>query len=368
MIPISKPFIGDEERAAVNAVLDSGMLVQGPRVAELERQFQECTNAKHAIAVSNGTAALHVALLAQGIGEGDEVITTPFTFMASVNSILFVGAKPVFVDILPCCFNIDTSKIEAAITSKTKAILPVHLYGMPANMEAINRIAAKHGLAVIQDAAQAVGARFLNKGIGALSTASYSLYATKNIHCAEGGMITTNDDAIADRCKLLRAHGSRQRYHHEILGYNFRLSDLHAAIAIPQMNRLKEIITARQRNAAFFNANISNPRIVLPKFPNSACATNSICSASEHVWHQYTLRVISGDRDQAVQTLNEKGVGSAVFYPIPANKQKHIIEMGLSDANVPIAEMLSKQVLSIPVHPGLSESERSKIVEVVNSL
>lgn len=368
MIPISKPYIGDEERAAVNAVLDSGMLVQGPRVAELERQFQESTGARHAIAVSNGTAALHVALLAHGIREGDEVITTPFTFMASVNSILFVGAKPVFVDILPCCFNIDTAKIEAAITPKTKAILPVHLYGMPANMAEINAIAAKYGLAVIQDAAQAVGARFIGKGLGELATACYSLYATKNIHCAEGGMVTTNDDTVADRCKLLRAHGSRQRYHHEMLGYNFRLSDLHAAIAIPQMNKIKEIIASRQQNAAFLNANISNPRVVVPKFPNKSCATSSICSQSEHVWHQYTIRIVSGERDQAVKTLNENGVGSAVFYPIPANKQKHIIDFGFDGADVPVAERMCREVVSLPVHPGLSAADRSRIVEVVNAL
>ncbi len=367
MIPISKPVIGADERAAVNSVLDSGMLVQGPRVAELEALFCEKTGAKHAVAICNGTAALHAALLAHGVGPGDEVITTPFTFMASANSILFVGAKPVFVDILPCCFNIDPAKIEAAITPRTKAILPVHLYGFPADMAAINAIASKHGLVVIQDAAQAIGSNYRGHPLGGLSTACYSLYATKNIHSAEGGMITTNDDAVAARCQLLRAHGSPKRYYHESLGYNFRLSDLHAAIAIPQMRRLDEIIGIRRRNAAYLNEHISSSKVVTPSY-GSACKQSSTCGSSGHVWHQYTIRVIEGDRDGTVSKLAAAGVGSAVFYPLPASRQQHILEMGFGGASIPITDRAAAEVISLPVHPSLSATDLAVIVAAVNEL
>ncbi len=367
MIPIAKPFIGPEERALVQAVLDSGMLVQGPRVAELEGLFQEKTGARYAIAVCNGTAALHTALLAHGIGPGDEVITTPFTFMASVNAILFVGARPRFVDILPCCFNLDPAQLEAAITPHTKAILPVHLYGFPADMAAIQAVADRHGLAVIQDAAQAIGASFQGQPLGALGTACYSLYATKNVHSAEGGMVTTNDDAIAERCRLLRAHGSPRRYYHEMLGYNFRLSDLHAAIAIPQMRRLEAIVAQRRANAAYLNAHIRHPDIVTPNY-QPACTRSAGCAAAGQVWHQYTVRVLRGERDHVVERLTAAGIGTAVFYPLPAHRQKHILERGFGDVELPVAEQAAREVISLPVHTGLSEADLVAIVAAVNAL
>jgi len=368
MIPISRPFIGAEERAAVNEVLDSGMLVQGPRVAALEALFCEKTGARHAIAVCNGTAALHTALLAHGIGPGDEVITTPFTFMASVNAILFVGATPRFVDILPCCFNLDPAQIEAVITPRTRAILPVHLYGFPSDMRAIQAIADRHGLAVIQDAAQAIGATYRGQPLGALATACYSLYATKNVHSAEGGMVTTNDDAVAERCRLLRAHGSPRRYYHDVLGYNFRLSDLHAAIAIPQMQRLDDIIARRRANAAFLTDHIRHPAIVTPDLAR-LCGRRGegACTASGHVWHQYVVRVL-GNRDHAVERLAQAGVGSAVFYPLPAHRQKHIIERGLGQVTLPVAEQAAREVLALPVHTALGEDELRTIAAAVNAL
>lgn len=369
MIPISRPHIGPEERAAVNEVLDSGMLVQGPRVAALEALFREKTGARHAIAICNGTAALHTALMAHGIGPGDEVITTPFTFMASVNAILFVGATPRFVDILPCCFNLDPAQIEAAITPRTRAILPVHLYGFPADMAAIQAIADRHGLAVIQDAAQAIGATYRGQPLGALGTACYSLYATKNVHSAEGGMVTTNDDAVAERALLLRAHGSPRRYYHDTLGYNFRLSDLHAAIAIPQMQRLADIVARRRANAAALNAAITNPRIVRPLYgvAHEGCSRSATCGASGHVWHQYVVRVL-GDRDGAVEKLAAAGVGSAVFYPVPAHRQKHIMERGLGNVELPVAEQAAREVLALPVHTELSDADLAAIAAAVNSL
>lgn len=368
LIPISKPHTGEAEKQAVLEVLDSGMLVQGPRVAKLETEFARVTGARHAVATNSGTTALHTALLAHGIGSGDEVITTPFTFIASVNSILYTGAEPKFVDVLPCCFNIDPGKIEAAITPKTKAILPVHLYGYPANMDAILSIAGAHGLDVIQDAAQAVGATHKGLKLGSFGTACYSLYATKNIHSAEGGIVTTNDDEIAERCRLIRAHGSARRYYHDTLGFNFRLSDLHAAIALPQLLRLDEINGARRHNAEYFNKHIRNSKVVLPHYLPTTCAASAKCGHEGHVWHQYTIRVLGGERDAALEQLTRAGVGTAVFYPVPAHHQKHLIDRGLGNISLPNAERLVDEVLSLPVHPDLSDNDRRVIVEAVNAL
>jgi perosamine synthetase len=367
VIPISHPHIGQEEREAVLAVLDSGMLVQGERVAALERVFVEKTHAKHAIAMNSGTAALHAALLAHCIGPGDEVITTPFTFIASVNAILFCGAIPKFADILPCCFNVNPSNIEALIGPRTKAILPVHLYGFPAAMNEICAIADRYGVTVIQDAAQAVGASIAGKALGEFGTACYSLYATKNVHCVEGGVVTTNDDAVAERCRLLRAHGSPKRYYHDVLGYNYRLSDLHAAIALPQMNRLTEIVATRRRNAAYLNDNIRNARIVTPTLFEQ-CASRTNCANAGHVWHQYTVRVVDGNRDDFVNRLAAAGVGSAVFYPLPAHRQRHVIDLGHGGAQLPNAEAAAREVMALPVHPHLTQDDLEKIVSAVNSL
>jgi perosamine synthetase len=362
MIPISKPYIGDEEKRAVLEVLDSGMLVQGPRVALLEERFAQLCGVKHAIATSNGTTALHVALLANEIGPGDEVITTPFTFVASANSIIHAGAKPVFVDIDPETFNINPALIEAAITPHTKAIMPVHLYGYPCDMDAILAIADKHGLVVIEDSAQAVGADYHGKMTGSFGTGCFSLYATKNIQSGEGGMITTNDDKIADSCKLIRAHGMRRRYYHDILGYNFRLSDLHAAIGIPQLERVEQFTSQRRANATYLNNHITTARIPRVK------------PGYGHVWHQYTIRVGDGShnegsaRDAAVQQLTEAGIGTGIFYPIPANRQQHLLNLGLGGEAMPVAEQVSREVISLPVHPSLSQSDLAAIATAVNQL
>lgn len=339
-------------------VLDSGMLVQGPRVAALEQAWAAACGTRHAIATSNGTTALHVAMLAHGIGPGDEVITTPFTFIASVNSILYAGARPVFVDIEPCSFNIDPAQIEAAITPRTKAILAVHLYGQPCDMERIGAIAARHGLAVIEDAAQAIGADYRGRPIGSFGTGCFSLYATKNVHSGEGGMITTDDDAFARACRMLRAHGMERRYYHDALGYNYRMSDLHAAIGLAQLHRLDEFTAARRANAAFLSAHIRNPRVITPAAP---------CDG--HVWHQYTVRATGGlERDRAVQALNEAGVGTGVFYPIPAHQQRHLRDLGYGDAHMPVAEAMAREVFSLPVHPALVQADLERIASEVNRL
>jgi len=356
MIPISKPLIGEAEKKGVLEVLESGMLAQGPRVRRLEERFAQVCGTRYAVATSSGTTALHIALLAHGIGPGDEVITTPFTFIATVNSILFVGAKPVFVDIEEETFNINPALIEAAVTPRTRAIIPVHLYGHPCEMDAVMEIARRHDLIVIEDAAQAVGATYKGRPVGSFGTGCFSLYATKNVMSGEGGMITTDDEALAERGRMLRNHGMRRRYHYEFLGYNFRMSDLHAAIGLAQMDRLEEFTARRRKNAAYLSAHITG--VITPR----------VREGCEHVWHQYTVRVDGGrDRDAAVRRLNEAGVGTGIFYPLPAHRYDYIRAV-VGDVHLPVAERLAREVLSLPVHPGLSQADLERIVEAVNRL
>ncbi len=356
MIPISKPYVSQAEKDAVMEVLDSGMLAQGPRVAEFEEKFAEVCGVPYAVATSSGTAGLHLSLLANGIGEGDEVITSSFTFIASVNSILFVGAKPVFVDIDDETFNLDPASLERAITEKTRAIMPVHLYGQLCDMDPILEIAKKHDLVIIEDAAQAIGAKYKGKLSGSFGTGVFSLYATKNVMSGEGGMITTNDEAVAEHCRMLRNHGMKQRYYHDFLGYNYRMTDIHAAIGLAQLSRLEEMTQLRKMNAEYFNTNLTS--VVTPKTRRDV----------EHVWHQYTVRFDGGrDRDRAADVLREKGVGTGVFYPVPAHQQGYIREI-VGDVSLPITEKMAGEVLSLPVHPQLSEADREKIVHEVNQL
>ena len=240
-VPIAKPIIGDKEIENVVEVLKSGMIAQGPKVEEFEQKFAEWVGAEYGIAVNSGTAALHVALLACGIGEGDEVITTPFTFIASGNSILYTGAKPVFADIDLKTYTLNPDSIEDVITEKTKAILPVQLYGQSAEMDRINEIAEKYGLIVIEDAAQAHGATFKGQKVGSIGDMScFSFYPTKNMTTSEGGIITTDDEDLAESAKVFRAHGATVRYHHDAIGYNFRMTDISAAIGLAQLENIDE--------------------------------------------------------------------------------------------------------------------------------
>lgn len=355
-INIAAPQIGKEEIKAVTDVMKSGMLAQGPKVAEFEEKFAKFIGVKYAVATSSGTTALEVALRAHQIGPGDEVITTPFTFIASANSILYVGAKPVFVDIDEATFEIDPDLIEKAITKKTKAIMPVHLYGNACDMTKIMAIAKKHKLAVIEDACQAHGAEWRNKKVGSFGTGAFSLYPTKNMTTGEGGMITTDSKEIYDRCNLLRAHGSKIKYYHDILGYNYRMTDMEAAIGVEQIKKLNKFNTARIKNAHFLNKNLSKlTGLIVPEPAKEA----------KHVYHQYTIRITADfplKRDEVLANLTENSIGTAVFYPLPINEQKVYKDLGYK-GNTPIAAKVSAEVLSLPVHPGLKQKDLDFIVK-----
>jgi dTDP-4-amino-4,6-dideoxygalactose transaminase len=354
MISIAKPMMGEEEKQAVLEVLDSGMIAQGPRVKAFEEAFAEMCGVKHAIATTSGTTALHVALLAHEIGPGDEVITSPFTFIASANSVLFTGAKPVFVDIDPATFNVDPQQIEAAITPQTKAILPVHLFGLMADMDAIMELAAAHDLNVIEDACQAHGATQGGKKAGAFGTGTFSLYPTKNITSAEGGMITTDDDEIAESCRVIRQHGMRRRYYHDELGYNFRMTDVHAAIGLAQLGKLAQFNQQRRANAQYLTEHLKG--VTTPTAPEGF----------RHVFHQYTIRVPGGKRNELAAYLRENGVGTGIYYPVPIHQQTYYVnELGY-DQTLPEAERATEEVLSLPVHPALTQGDLETIVELVN--
>jgi perosamine synthetase len=355
MIHIAKPMIGQEEKQAVLEVLDSGIIAQGPRVKAFEEAFADMCGVRHAIATTSGTTALHVALLAHGIGEGDEVITSPFTFIASANSVLFTGARPVFVDIDPVTYNLDPSLIEKAITPRTRAILPVHLFGLSCDMDPILKIAEKHGLKVIEDACQSHGAEYKARRVGSFGTGTFSLYPTKNMTSAEGGMITTNDEDLAEKCRVIRQHGMRRRYYHDELGFNFRMTDVHAAIGLAQLLKLEKFNQARRQNAAYLSQCLEGVQV--PFVPEG----------SQHVYHQYTLRVPEGRRDSLRTHLQEKGVGSEVYYPVPVHKQTFYVEELGYDLSLPVAEQAALEVLSLPVHPALSQADLEVIVSNVNA-
>jgi len=355
MINIAKPLIGDEEKRAVMEVLDSGIIAQGPRVKAFEGAFADMCGVKHAVATTSGTTALHTALLAHGIGAGDEVITSPFTFIASANSILFTGARPVFVDIDPMTFNIDPALIEAAISTKTRAIMPVHLFGLSCNMDPILEIADQHGLVVIEDACQSHAASYKGVRVGSFGTGAFSLYPTKNITSAEGGMITTDDELIAEKCRVIRQHGMRRRYYHDELGFNFRMTDVHAAIGLEQLKKIEYFTHIRQSNAKFLNDNLKG--VVVPYTPEGY----------QHVFHQYTLRVPAEKREPLREYLRENGVGSEVYYPVPVHKQNFYIEDLGYHLDLPDCEGAAEEVLSLPVHPSVSPADLETIVAVVNT-
>ncbi len=356
MIQMAKPMLGAEEKAAIMRVLDSGYIVQGPMVKEFEDKWAAMCGVKHAAAVINGTMGLHLGLLAAGVGPGDEVICPAFTFIATGNAALYCGARPVFVDIDYDTFNIDVNQIEAAITPKTKAIEPVSLYGLPANMPAIAEIAERHGLAIVEDACQAVGASINGRRTGSWGIGVFSLYATKNVTTAEGGVLTTNDDKIDDYIRIARAQGMRTRYYHEMLGYNYRMTDIQGAIGSAQMDKLGALTEQRIRNAAFYDANLHG--VEMPKVPEGY----------RHDYHQYTIKLPKGiDRDTARVRLLEQGVATDVYYPVPVYRQQVYIELGYN-MSLPVTEDVTARCLSIPVHPALTQEELERVAAAVNGL
>ncbi len=349
MIPIAKPLIGQEEIDGVMEVMKSGVIAEGPRVKEFEDSFKKYIGTDHAIAVNSGTAALHIALLAKGIGKGDEVITTPFTFIATSNSVLFTGAKPVFADIEEGTFNIDPEDIKKKITKNTKAIIPVDLYGHPADMKAIMDIAKDHGLSVIEDACQAHGAVYNGKKAGAFDVGCFSFYPTKNMTTSEGGIITCSDEKFADKARMLKSHGSKVRYYHEMLGYNLRMTDISAAIGLAQLKKVDGFNEARIKNAMLLNKKLGGIKGIVTPTVKSGC---------KHVFHQYTIKV-TGEaaltRDELVIELNKAGIGNSVYYPLPIHQQPFY--KGLNYGTFPVSERMSKEVLSLPVHPSVTASE-----------
>jgi len=361
MIPIARPQIGKEEKQAVLEVLESGMLAQGSKVLEFEERFANFVGAKYAMAVSSGTAALHLSLLAHGVGPGDEVITSPFSFIASANAILFVGATPVFVDIEPDYFCLDPALIEKKISKKTKAIIPVDLYGHPCQIKEILKIAREHNLVVVEDACQAHGAAVGGKRVGSFTTTCFSFYPTKNMTTGEGGMVTTNSHQIAERINLLREHGSRVRYYHDILGFNFRMTDIAAAIGIEQLKKLEKFNRQRIKNAECLARKLNDiSGIITPKVRNGC----------RHVFHQYTIRItpdFGRSRDEVVEILKKNGIGLGIYYPLPIHKQKVYQRLGYRD-KLPMAEKMSKQVLSLPIHPGVTKENSAFIAETMAKL
>ena len=355
-VPIAKPIIGEEEINNVVEVLKSGMIAQGPKVEEFEKKFAEWVGADYGIAVNSGTAALHVAFLSCGVGAGDEVITSPFTFIASGNSILYTGAKPVFADIDLKTYTINPDSIEKLITENTKAILPVQLYGQSANMDRINEIAERYGLAVVEDAAQAHGATCNGQKVGSIGDmACFSFYPTKNMTTSEGGIITTNDEDLADNAKIFRAHGASVRYHHSEIGYNFRMTDISAAIGLAQLNKIDGFNSKRIENAEYLNEGLKDVDGIVTPY----CAYGS-----KHVYHQYTIRVEKGNRDDWVKIINECGVGTGIHYPIPLYNQPVYKSLGIK-GNCPNANLAANTVISLPVHPSLTKEDLDLVIEAV---
>ena len=354
VIPAAKPIIGDEEREAVDRVLRSGMIAGGPEVAAFESEFGgQVAGGWQCVAVNSGTAGSHLGLLAAGVGRGDEVIVPSFTFAATANSVALTGATPIFVDIEPETFCLDPAAVEAAITPRTKGVMPVHLYGHPANMTALNALAQKHGIAIFEDAAQAHGAQWQGQSVGTFGQfGMFSLYPTKNMTSGEGGMVSCHDADFARRVQLLRNQGMERRYENEVVGFNARMTDVHAAIGRVQLTKLAGWTQQRQANAKFFDDNLEG--VVIPV----------VVPGAVHVYHQYTIRVVDQDRDAFAARLLELGVGTGVYYPIP----NHRLPSFNLTLDLPQTESAAEEVLSLPVHPSLSSADLEKIVTAINSL
>jgi perosamine synthetase len=354
VIPAANPLIGDEERIAVDRVLRSGMIAGGPEVAAFERDFADQVVAgRECVAVSSGTAGLHLGLLAAGVGPGDEVIVPSFTFAATANAVALTGATPVFADIEPVHFCLDAEAAEAAVTKRTKGIMPVHLYGHPVDMTRLGAVADRYGLAIYEDSAQAHGAAWQGSLTGTFGMFGlFSLYPTKNMTSGEGGMVSCADARLAHSVRLLRNQGMERRYENEVVGFNARMTDVHAAIGRAQLAKLSGWTEQRQQHAKFLDANL---RGVAPP---------RIADGATHVYHQYTIR-IPDDRDGFARALAaEHGIGTGVYYPIPTHR---LPSFGRA-LDLPETERAAREVLSLPVHPALSRDDLAAIAAAVNTV
>jgi dTDP-4-amino-4,6-dideoxygalactose transaminase len=362
VIPISKVKFGHKEKALILEVLKSGVVAQGPKVFEFEKQFASMCDAKHAIAVNNGTTSLVACLQVLNLKPGDEVITSPFTFIATLNAILEAGATAVFADINQEDFNLDPESVEARITPRTRVIMPVNLYGQMADMSKIMKIAQKHNLRVIEDSAQSHGATQDGKKSGSYDLASFSFYATKNLTTGEGGIITTSDDEIAEQLRILRNQGMRKRYEYVMAGHNYRMTDLQAALVIPQLEKYEKNVEARRRNADYYSENLKALEgIVLPK----------VLEGRTHVWHQYTLRVTAESkvsREKLAEYLTASGVGHGFYYPkLVFDYDTYRSRGDVKVTDCPVAKRVVGEVISIPVHPFLSGGDRKRVVKSIRN-
>ena len=353
MIPAARPLIGDDERVAVDRVLRSGMIAGGPEVAAFESEFGALVGGRICVALNSGTSALHMGLLASGIGPGDEVIVPSFTFAATANSVALTGATPIFADIEPAHFCLDPESVRAAVTPRTKAIMPVHLYGHPADMVALASIADEYGLLIFEDAAQAHAASLHGTPVGAFGQfGAFSFYPTKNMTSGEGGMVTTASEGVARLVRLYRNQGMERRYENEVVGFNTRMTDVHAAIGRVQLTKLAGWTKTRQDNAAFLDANLAG--VVTPP----------VAEGAVHVYHQYTIRVVGQDRDAFAAELSSRGVGTGVYYPIP----NHRLPSFALTLDLPETEQAAREALSLPVHPALSAADLETIAAAVNAV
>ena len=353
-IPPAQPLIGEDERRAVDRVMRSGMIAQGPEVEAFEREFaQHFRLGRRCVAVSSGTSGLHLGLLAAGVKAGDEVVVPSFTFAATSNAVALVGATPVYADIDPLSFCLDPSSVEKAITERSVAVMPVHLYGHPADMSALGAMAEQHRLLVFEDAAQAHGASLDSTPVGTFGAfAMFSLYATKNMTTGEGGMVSVADDETDRLMRLYRNQGMERQYDNEVVGLNARMTDIHAAIGRAQLTKIDGWTTRRQHNAAFLTANLEG------------VTTPTVAPGAVHVFHQYTVRV-ADDRDGLARALkDEHDIGSGSFYPTPT----HRLRPFRADVDLPETEAAARECLSLPVHPAVSEADLDRIVSAVNSL
>ncbi len=350
--------IKDEIMSELKEIINTTTFILGPKLKELEQRVAQYHSVGSAIGVASGTDALHLSLLAAGIKEGDEVITTPFTFFATVESILYTGAKPVFVDIEPDTFNINPELIEERITPRTKAILPVHLYGHPADMDRLMDIAMRHNLIVVEDCAQAFGARFRGRPVGTFGLAgAFSFYPSKNLGAyGDGGMVITSDDALATRIRSLRNHGSSAQYIHETVGFNSRLDEIQAAVLLVKFKRIERYNELRRKKAAIYNELLRESAVKIPVEKSGAY----------HVYHQYTIR--SPRRDEIQRRLREAQVASVVYYPVPLHLQKALNFLGYREGDLPEAERAAKEVLSLPIYPELKEKDIERIAEIIRQV